>query len=63
MTDQDTLLEKKGKKEETVKDAPEEKKEPPTTLPAMKTDLLQQYRNMAAISLVLQYILTFSSYF
>ena len=63
MTDQDTLLEKKEKKEETVKEAPEEKKEPPTTLPAMKTDLLQQYRNMAAISLVLQYILTFSSYF
>ncbi len=37
---------------ETAKPTKEEKKEPPTTIDAIKTDFIQQYRNMAAITLV-----------
>ncbi len=62
MTDQDTLVEKKSG--ETAHDEPKEedkkptpttegnKEGPPTTIDAIKTDFLQQYRNMAAITIV-----------
>ncbi len=51
MTDKkDTLL---PKTEGEPKPAPkEEKKEAPTTLDAVKTNLMQQYRNMSAICTV-----------
>ena len=61
MTDKkDTLLNDKNAEGETKQDKEvakhtEANKEPPMTLSAIKTDLMQQYRNMAAISLVHPY--------
>ena len=52
MTDKKDSLLPKTEAESPVKPAKEEKKEVPTTTDAIKTNLLQQYRNMAAISLV-----------
>ena len=53
MTDQDTPLKPKDLTTEEVKVVIPDKKEPVTTIDAIKTDLLQQYQNMAAITIVM----------